>query len=181
MSRLLRFKVYVALLLTLSASLCHPASAQKLPASAKLPSTALSFGVLLPTNSDTAHRTGSTLLLGELRYALPASGPLAVSRTVFSGTAAISNRATEGSVLVSGTVGQVFSLRSGQSPLAGRTGYIGAGVGVYAMDLRFSHAVARFGGYAEAGYNLDRALFVDAQYHLVDRGSGASVALGTRF
>ena len=158
----------------LTVAACLPASAQKLPA------TALSLGVLLPSDSDTRHRTGSALLLGELRYALPASAS-AVSRTVLSGTAATSNRAYEGSTIVSGTVGQVFSLRSGQSPLSPQAVYVGVGAGIYGMDLRFVHAFARFGGYGEIGYNVTSNVFANAQYRLVDRGNGAALSLGVRF
>ena len=49
------------------------------------------------------------------------------------------------------------------------------------MDLRFIHAFARVGAYAEAGYNFSTALFVNAQYRIADRGNGASFTLGARF
>ncbi len=168
----MRGTVFLSLALCLAA--CLPAAAQTLPA------TALSLGVLLPSDSDTRHRTGSALLMGELRYALPASAS-ATARTVLSGTAATSNRAYEGSTIVSGTVGEVFSLRSGQSPLSPQAVYIGAGAGIYGMDLRFVHAFARVGGYGEIGYNVTRNVFANAQYRFADRGDGASLTLGVRF
>lgn len=143
------------------------------------PSYSLSLGVLSPTDTDTRHRTGSILLLGEVRYALPAAP--SASRTVLAGSAARISRAYEDSTIVSGTIGQVFSLTPRQSPFAARTAYVGAGAGLYGMDLQFIHAFARVGAYAEAGYNLSGPLFVNAQYRLVNRGSGASLAFGVRF
>lgn len=116
--------------------------------------------------------------MGEVRYALPAKQ--ATSRTVLDLTAAHVNKKYEGSSLYSGTVGQVFSLTPGRSPLAAQTGYVGAGAGLYGMDLQFVHAFVRVGGYAEAGYNFDSRLFVNAQYRFADRGDGASLALGVR-
>lgn len=162
------------LILALSVAASLPAAADKMR------ETAISLGVLLPTDVDTRHRTGSALLSGELRYALPAAAS-ANTRTILIGTAATSNRAAEGSAIVSVTAGQVFSPDSRRSPLEPRTAYIGAGVGVYGMDLRFVHAFARVGGYVEAGYNLNSSLFVSTQYRFVDQGSGVSVLLGTRF
>jgi hypothetical protein len=174
----MRLRLFFLTLLALR--LCTPASAQTNQSVPKLSTIAISLGALLPSDSDTRHRTGSALLLGELRYTLPA--PVAArSRTVLIGTAANSNRAYEGSGIYSGTVGEVFSLRAEQSPLAAQTPYVGAGVGLYGMDLRFVHAFVRVGAYAEAGYNLSSALFVNAQYRVADRGDGASITLGARF
>lgn len=118
------------------------------------------------------------MLMGEVRYALPAA-PNA-SRTVLAASAARISRAYEDSTIVSGTIGQVFSLTPRQSPFAAQTAYLGAGAGIYGMDLQFIHAFARVGAYAEAGYNFSGSLFVNAQYRFVDRGDGASLAFGVR-
>jgi len=167
-------KVLSLIFLALALTVCRPALAESVPP------TAISLGVLLPTDSDTRHRTGSAMLMGEVRYALPALAT-ATARTVLSGTAATSNRAYEGNTIVSGTVGEVFSLTSGQSPLAAQSVYVGAGAGIYGMDLRFVHAFARVGGYGEIGYNVSSELFANAQYRIVDRGDAASLTLGVRF
>lgn len=142
------------------------------------PPLSVSLGVLSPAGSDTRHRAGSALLMGEVRYALPAKST--ASRTVLAVTAAHVNKRYEGSSVYSGTAGQVFSLTPGRSPLAARTGYVGVGGGLYGMDLQFVHAFVRVGAYAEAGYNFDSRLFVNAQYRFADRGDGASLAVGVR-
>ncbi len=149
------------------------------PAAAQTPPPlSISVGVLSPSDADTRHRAGSALLLGEVRYALPAKS--VASRTVLAVTAAHVNKRYEGSSIYSGTAGQVFSLTPGRSPLAARTGYVGLGAGLYGMDLQFVHAFVRVGAYAEAGYNFDSRLFVNAQGRAADRGNGASLALGVR-
>ena len=144
------------------------------------PPLSVSLGVFSPTTSDTRHRAGSTLVLGALRYALP-SQAVSTSRTVAEGTAAYGKKGSESSVIVSLTGGQIFSLSSGKSPLSAQTGYLGLGGGLYGMDLSGRHTFGRVGVYGEAGYNFTQAVFAQVSYRLVDQGSGASLALGTRF
>ncbi len=139
----------------------------------------ISLGVFLPSDSDTRARATGSLLLADVRYALPAKAA-ATSRTVLGVGAAHSSRG-EGSTVVIGTVGQTYSLSGARSPLAAQAGYAGFGAGVYGADLNGSHAFARPGAYAEAGYNVTEALFVNAQYRLVDRAGGAALTLGVRF
>ncbi len=144
------------------------------------PPVSVSLGVFAPAVTDTRHRAGNALLLGSLRYALPA-GTASPARTVVEGTAAYGKRGSEASTLLSLTGGRVFSLTPGRSPLAAQTVYAGAGAGVYALDLSGRHAFGRLGVYGEAGYNLTGAVFAQASYRLVERGSGASLAVGARF
>lgn len=150
-----------------------PAIAQELPA------TALSLGVFLPSDSDTRRRATNDLISAEVRYALPSKDP-AASRTTLAIDVNRSSRG-EGSTIVGGTVGQLFSLGGGRSPLAAQTGYVGLGAGVYGLDLNGIHAVARVGAYGEIGYNLTQAVLASAQYRFVNRGNGATLSLGVRF
>lgn len=139
----------------------------------------ISLGVFLPATSQTRARATSALATAEVRYALPAEAA-AMSRTLLGISASHSSRG-EGSTIITGTVGQSFSLTGGRSPLLGQTGYAGIGVGLYGMDLNGAHAFFRPGAYAEAGYNVTDTLFLNAQYRLVDRAAGATLALGVRF
>ena len=141
--------------------------------------TSISLGVFLPTASDTRARATSSLLIADVRYALPTKAA-AMSRTVLGVSAAHSSRG-EGSTVVSGTVGQTYSLTGARSPLAAQAAYAGFGAGVYGADLNGAHAFARPGAYAEAGYNLTETFFVNAQYRLVDRAGGSALTLGVRF
>ena len=145
------------------------------------PPVSVSVGVFSPANADTRHRAGNTLVLGSLGYALPSHAAVSPTRTVIEGTAAYGKKGSEASVVVSLTGGQVFSLTAGKSPLSTGAAYVGVGAGVYALDLSGRHAFGRAGIYGEAGYNLSSAVFIGASYRLVDQGSGASLALGTRF
>ena len=139
----------------------------------------ISLGVFLPSSGETRARATSSLPILDIRYALPAK-PAAVSRIVLGASAARSSRG-EGSTLVSGTVGLTYGLSGGRSPLDAQSGYAGGGVGVYGADLNGIHAFFRPGAYAEAGYNLTGAVFLNAQYRLTDRAGGATLALGARF
>lgn len=159
-------------LLTACASAVHAQTA---------PPVSVSVGVFSPATADTRHRAGSTLVFGSLRYALPSRAAVSPTRTVIEGTAAYGKKGSEASVVVSLTGGQVFSLSSGKSPLSAGAAYVGAGAGVYALDLSGRHAFGRVGIYGEAGYNFSSAVFVGASYRFVDQGSGASLVLGTRF
>lgn len=145
------------------------------------PPESVSVGVFAPATTDTRHRAGSTLVLGSLGYALPARAALSPTHTVIEGTAAYGKKGSEASVVLSFTGGQVVSLNAGKSPLSAGAAYVGVGAGIYALDLSGRHAFGRAGVYGEAGYNLSSAVFVGASYRLVDQGSGASLALGTRF
>ena len=139
----------------------------------------ISLGVFLPSSGDTRARATNGLPIVDVRYALPAKAT-AASCTVFGISAAHSSRG-EGSTLVSATVGLAYGLTGGSSPLAAQTAYAGFGAGVYGADLNGAHAFARPGAYAEAGYNVTDTLFLNAQYRLVDRAGGATLALDARF
>jgi len=150
------------------------------PAGAQTPKpVSVSFGVFLPADSDTRARTTNSLLIADVRYVLSAKAA-ATSRTLLGVSAAHSSRG-EGSTVVSGTVGQSYSLTGAHSPLAAQAGYAGFGVGVYGMDLNGTRAFARPGAYAEAGYNVTETFFVNTQYRLVDRAGGTTLTLGVRF
>ena len=143
--------------------------------------TSISFGLFAPNGGDAETNGGNEQYSLDFRYALPIPNPLDVPvRTV--GDIGLQTGAKDGnhSTVVPFTVGEMMGANN-KSPLAGGNTYFGLGAGVYFLNQSGLSSVARLGGYAQLGYNLNSATYLEAKYQFVTHADGLNVNIGLRF